>query len=187
MPAPPDLQHLNAKVYLEDAGDLPLEEFIPVFHSWIQKSRLDDLLIDVADYRHVPSGPGVLLIGHNAFYSIDFARGEAGVLYNRRTASEDPASRQIAQAVERALEVCRLLSREPSLEGRIRPDTGRLCLMVNDRLLARNDQESLDRFQPLAAQALESLFGPQEYRFQLVPDPRRRLTVEAILPRGFPF
>ena len=32
------------------------------------------MLIDVADYRHVPAGPGVLLIGHEANYSLDNRR-----------------------------------------------------------------------------------------------------------------
>ena len=48
-----------------------LEEFIPVFHDWIQTQQLAELLIDVADYRHVPHGPGVVLVAHDAHYAMD--------------------------------------------------------------------------------------------------------------------
>ena len=58
-----ELQHINVKIYVE--GDLPVDpaEFITVFHQWVKDKVLDELLIDVADYRHVPAGPGVLLVG----------------------------------------------------------------------------------------------------------------------------
>ena len=61
-----NLQHINVKIYVEDDSAVDLSRFIDVFHSWIKQQLLDELLIDVADYRHVPAGPGVILIGHEA-------------------------------------------------------------------------------------------------------------------------
>ena len=53
-----DLQHVNVKIYVD--GDLAVDpaRFIEIFHGWIKEEAFDELLIDVADYRHVPDGPG---------------------------------------------------------------------------------------------------------------------------------
>jgi len=58
------LQHVNVKLLVQNAPGANLEPLIPVFHSWIENQNGDELLIDVADYTHVPAGPGVVLIGH---------------------------------------------------------------------------------------------------------------------------
>ena len=55
-----------------------------MFHDWIQNQRLDELLIDVVDYRHVHDGPGVILIAHDAHYAFDTSEGRLGLLYSRR-------------------------------------------------------------------------------------------------------
>ena len=62
----------DLKLFLQDAGQVDLADFIPVFHDWIQDQSLDELLIDVVDYRHVHDGPGVMLIAHDAHYAIDY-------------------------------------------------------------------------------------------------------------------
>ena len=49
-----------------------------VFHQWIRDSVCPEMLIDVADYRHVPAGPGVMLIGHEANYSLDNRENRLG-------------------------------------------------------------------------------------------------------------
>ena len=41
------------------------------------------LLLDVADYKHVQEGPGIVLIGHEADYSLDLGGGRAGLVYDR--------------------------------------------------------------------------------------------------------
>ena len=61
------------KLFLADAASLDLEPLIPIFHSWITGGAFNEMLLDVADYRHVPSGPGVVVIGHEADYSVDNA------------------------------------------------------------------------------------------------------------------
>src|SRR5450755_4649168 len=59
------LQHVNVKLLIQNPGEASLEPLIPVFHGWIEnRAAEDELLIDVADYIHVPAGPGVVLIGH---------------------------------------------------------------------------------------------------------------------------
>src|SRR5579872_1428900 len=81
-----NLQHVNVKLVLDDPASVDLEPLIPIFHSWISERVFEELLLDVADYRHVPSGPGVVLIGHQANYSVDNMGNRLGVRYNRKAA-----------------------------------------------------------------------------------------------------
>ena len=53
-----ELQRLSIKLLAEETN-INATEFVPVFHSWIRNKKLKDhLMIDVADYNHVPEGPG---------------------------------------------------------------------------------------------------------------------------------
>jgi len=49
------------KIFVHEPTSIDLADAIPVFHRWIQEAVLNELVIDVADYRHVPAGPGVML------------------------------------------------------------------------------------------------------------------------------
>ena len=79
-----DSHKLAIKFFAEGSPDLGHDAFIPVFHSWIQQHALKDhLLIDVADYKHVKSGPGTVLVSHEANLSTDLAGDRLGLLYAR--------------------------------------------------------------------------------------------------------
>ena len=88
-----DAHKLQLKIYLtpESARTLDVEALIPVFHRWIKQRALPELTIDVANYQHVPKGPGVVLIGHGADYFLDEGEGRAGLLHNRKRAGLPPA------------------------------------------------------------------------------------------------
>ena len=133
---------VDLKLFLQEPVEVELEDFIPIFHNWIQHQRLDELPIDVVDYRHVHNGPGVMLIAHDAQYAIDVADGRVGLLYSRRRETH-PARNAIQSMTERlqsvvqcALAACRLLEAEPSLQGRVRFRGDELLLRVNDRLVS---------------------------------------------------
>ncbi len=60
-------------------------------HAWIQRDLLvgapEELLIDVADYAHVPLGPGLMLVGHAEDWCVEERVGGApGLLYRRKRA-----------------------------------------------------------------------------------------------------
>jgi len=61
-----ELQHINVKLLVIEPAKVDLGAVIPIFHQWIQDQIFDELLLDVANYSHVPEGPGVVLIGHEA-------------------------------------------------------------------------------------------------------------------------
>ena len=79
---------IKAKVFFSAPVDL--EEITLVFNRWIREQRLDGhLLIDIADYRHVPGGPGVILVGHEADIAIDLGDGRPGLAYIRKRSWPD--------------------------------------------------------------------------------------------------
>lgn len=136
------------KWFLESPNRVSLDAFIPVFHRWIQMQRLDDVLIDVADYRHVPNGPGVILIGHDAQYAMDQRDGRLGLLYSRRRETH-PSRRDIHSVAARlqsvfqdALNACQQLELETALQGKLQFRTDALELRINDRLRAPNTEEA---------------------------------------------
>ena len=92
---------LQVKLYAEDTT-LDGEAYIPLFHGWIRDSAMPELLIDVADYRHVPDGPGVALIGHESDYFLDFQDGRPGLLCALKHADAEGLAAQLRLALTRA-------------------------------------------------------------------------------------
>ena len=169
-----ELQHLNVKFLVEAPESVNLQPYVRVFNSWIQAGSADELLIDVADYRHVPEGPGVILIGHEANYSLDNTGGRLGLLYNRKAAVPGSNGDRLRQAVRAALLAAqRLAEAEPSL--RIRPEL--VQVTVNDRLLAPNTAETLDAVRPELEAFFDALYGGAPYTVENNPELRERFNV----------
>src|SRR5688572_3017092 len=79
-----DAFKISAKLFTENDSFEP-SEFVPVFHRWIQTHALPGhLLIDVADYAHVPAGPGTLLVSAEANIHMDRWDGRLGLSYVRK-------------------------------------------------------------------------------------------------------
>lgn len=98
-----DFQHVNVKLLVNDPGGVDLEPLIPIFHRWIQGRVFEELLLDIADYRHVYAGPGVVLIGHQADYSVDNTDNRLGVRYNRKAPLDGSNQNRLIQAARAAL------------------------------------------------------------------------------------
>src|SRR6266853_6655062 len=134
------IQHVRVKVFARQPAPIDQGEAIAVFHRWIQDRVCPEMLIDVADYRHVPNGPGVMLIGHEASYSLDNTKGRLGLLYSRRLEGGG-AQENLRQAYEAAMAACRRLEQEPEFAGKL--EFGGECeFSINDRLLAPNRDET---------------------------------------------
>ncbi|HEY2901199.1 MAG TPA: hypothetical protein VGL59_11525 [Polyangia bacterium] len=134
-----DAHKLQLKIFVspDSAPAIELESFIPVFHRWLKDHLLPELTIDVANYAHVPKGPGVVLIGHGSDYFMDEADGRLGLLHNRKRAGLPPAER-LSDLARRTLHAATLLERDPAFNGKLRFSTGELLFRINDRLTAPN-------------------------------------------------
>lgn len=157
------LQHVNVKLLLRNPREIDLEPLIPIFHGWIQDQGWEELLLDVADYRHVYSGPGVILIGLEANYSVDNTGNRPGVRYNRKAELEGSNQDRLEQATEAALRACRRFESDPRLDGKFRFNGQEIEISINDRLLAPNDSATREAIQPELRAFLQKLFAGGEY------------------------
>lgn len=173
-----ELQHVNVKLLLKKHDEeLDFAPLIPVFHSWIQSQGWDELLLDVADYRHVFAGPGVILIGQEANYSVDNTGNRPGVRYNRKAALEGSNQDRLRQATVAALKACRRFESDPRLNSAFLFNGQEIEISINDRLLAPNNPETREAVQPDLAPLLQKLFAGGEYSLSYENSPRNLFSV----------
>ena len=178
-----DSPKFDLKLFLHDASGVELGAFIPLFHRWIQTQCLEELLIDVADYRHVPHGPGIVLIAHDAHYAMDMAEGRLGLLYSRRR--ETHPSRHAIHGMEDrlwsvlqcALTACQHLETDPTFEGQLRFRGDELLVRLNDRLLAPNTEAAYDELRQALAPFLAMLYLDSQVTVEHMREGASRLTV----------
>jgi hypothetical protein len=172
-----ELQHINVKALLDRADGIDLEPLVPVFHDWIQSQPCEELLLDVADYRHVHASPGIILIGLEANYSVDNTANRLGVRYNRKAPLGGGNVDRLQQAARAAFTACRELERDPRLGGKFHFDGQRVEISINDRLLAPNRPETREAIQPELSAFLQKLFGGGEYSLTFNSEPRELFSV----------
>lgn len=167
------LQHVNVKLLVKNPEQADLEPLIPLFHSWIEGQIFEELLLDVADYRHVPAGPGVVLIGHQGNYSVDNTDERLGVRYNRKAVLNGSNQDRLRQATRATLLACQRLEAEPRLQGKLWFNGQEIEVFVNDRLLAPNRDATRETLQPEFEAFLEKLFRGSEYSLSYSSEPRK--------------
>src|SRR5581483_6471066 len=178
-----ELQHINVKVLLE--GGENLDPIIPIFHGWIQNRILPELLIDVADYRHVHHGPGIVLIGHEADYSIDNTNGRLGLRYNRKAQIPGTNQQKLAQAATAAFAATKYLQEDKRLNGKLCFNGHEVEIFINDRLLAPTGEDTRKALDPELRQFAGKLMHGSEYSLDHETDPRRLFGVAIHSARRF--
>lgn len=174
-----DLHKIGIKFFTDGGDDVPLTDFIPVFHRWIQRGSLDDTLVDVADYSHVPDGPGTMLIAHAGNYAVDETGSRRGfIYYSKHQLPGEGLEARLAEVCRRNLEACLLLEQDGDTRERISLDYGRLQLIANDRLHAPNCEETRQAFEPVLKTFLSRLYPGAGYKLESdSTDPRERFSV----------
>ena len=119
-------------------GEVDPEAFVPVFHEWIRRDAVEGLLIDVARYVHVHEGPGVLLIGHEGDYSVDFLGGRPSLRYLLKRDEPGGPRELVARALRRLAGAITEASAAPG----IAIDDHKIDVRVYDRLRAPNTPET---------------------------------------------
>ena len=168
-----NLQHINIKFYLENPETVSLAEYGTVFNSWIQGQRLEELLIDVADYLHVHHGPGIMLIGHEADYSLDQRAGRLGLLYNRKEQLDGTNLQKLVKAAHAALAAAQILEQENGLKF----IGSEVQMIVNDRLLVPNTADSFEALEPDLQSFFTALYDGAGHELEYLANPRERFTV----------
>ncbi len=150
---------INLKYFVEDPEAVDMARFTSLFHRWIQNHIVEGLLIDVADYKHVHKGPGIILIGHEGDYAMDVGGGRPGLLYTRKREMNGDLPYQLRTVFHLALTACHLLEAEPCLEGQITFLTGEAELTFLDRLRTPNEPATFDALHESVRGVVGELYG----------------------------
>lgn len=177
-----DLHKAGIKILAEDNSAIELVEFIPVFHRWIQNRALDQLLIDVADYSHVPAGPGTVLVAHEGNYAVDETGNRRGLVYYSKHEMPGDLPERLRRIALQALTACKLLESDDEVNGRIKFPGNVLQIFANDRLLAPNTDATWTALEPAINELLGKLFDGGDVVIAREPDPKERFQVTVTAP-----
>jgi len=180
-----ELQHVNVKLFVGNPEEVDLEPLIPIFHDWIQNQVGEGLLLDVADYRHVDAGPGVVLIGHEGNYSVDNTDNRLGVRYNRKAALDGSNQDRLKQAARAALTACQRLEADPRLGGKLRFNGQEIEIFINDRLVAPNCDATREEAGPDFQIFFQNFFRGSKYSMSYGSDPRKLFAVSVKATQPF--
>ncbi len=180
-----ELQHIGAKIFVDGELTIDLARFIDLFHAWVREQSMAELLVDVADYRHVPSGPGVMLIGHEADYNIDQTGGLFGLRYIRKAALDGSNDTRFRQALASAAGACVRLEEHFASDGSLTFSRNQFELIVNDRALAPNTAETFAACESELKSSLQSMLGSDAFEIEHHTDPRVRFGVTVTTDQPF--
>lgn len=172
-----DLYKFGIKFFTAEADGVDILKLIPVYHRWIQQNALDDLLIDVADYSHVPAGPGVMLIAHEGNYALDETGHERGVVYYSKRRLSGELSQRFALVASKALKAAQLMGEDAELGGAVKVPGNRLEFFANDRLVAPNTDAAYRELEPALKTFLDKLYDGARYSLKREADSKERLSV----------
>ncbi len=174
---------LGVKLYLDPLDEIDYSDFIAVFNEWIQDQPIPNhLLIDVHDYRHVHHGPGVLLVGHQGNFGVDFQAGRPGLVYYRKQPLEGTVDSSLRTCLGTLLQAGRLLLESSHFEKNLQFATNEILVFSNDRLLAPNQKEARVLFEEAASGILQELADGSGSFSYSEGDPRDRFAVTLELP-----
>ncbi len=178
---------INVKYFIDNADDLDLPAFIPIFQRWIQEERISDhLMVDVADYKHVHHGPGIMLVGHEADYAVDMGGGRAGLMYTRKkewndedsVAEVDLFQSRLRRAFRHSLVGVQALEAESSLGRSVNFNTNEVELTFADKLRTPNQPETFDAIRREVSAVADTVYAGQAVTVErMSEDPRRPLAV----------
>ena len=105
-------RRLGVKFSLKQQPTLQPEDILPIFQRWIQEHTIEGMLIDVIDYKHVPDGPGIVLIADEFDLAYDLADGEIGLYYVRKRELPETLEPALRLVISSALAAARALEAE---------------------------------------------------------------------------
>ena len=170
------LQHVNVKIFAAKL-QIDLERLIEIFHRWVAGQTMPEMLIDIADYRHVPNGPSVLVVGHEADYALDQTGGRYGLLYNRKDAVAGSNHDRLQQSLQSVAAACQQLESEFDEES-LKFSRQEFEIVINDRALAPNTEETYSSAKPELDAFLSQTLGHGQFQIERQSnDPRSRFGV----------
>lgn len=177
---------LSVKFFFEELS-IDVESFIPVFHRWIRENVVpNELLLDVADYKHIVDGPAILLVGHEADYVVDVTDAKPGLMYVRKRDAGSDLSDALGTTLSQALNGVKLTESDVDLKGKLKLRTDAATIVLLDRLnypnTANGDGTAATAAQTQLSDDLAPLFGNDAILTRVDNDAREPLTFELLAP-----
>ncbi|MCC6832004.1 MAG: hypothetical protein IT200_11715 [Thermoleophilia bacterium] len=155
-----DVHRIAVRLPLANPDAFDVDALTPVFHDWIRRGDVaEGLLIDVADYKHVPDGPGIILIGHEWDRSVDYGNGAAGVMSVAKRGLEGDLATRIRAVARDAYRTAAALARAEAVGPSAEVRTDEIEILLLDRLNAPNTPETLAAAAPAITEALAPVGG----------------------------
>ncbi|HEX7071785.1 MAG TPA: hypothetical protein VF190_13310 [Rhodothermales bacterium] len=178
---------LQVKLFFVDPQAVPPSDFVPVFHRWIQRGSIDQLLIDVHNYSHVHEGTGILLVGHEGDFAIDGASGRTGLLYTLKRGDHYTFAAAVRVALRRVALGATLLQQERALRDRIAFDLAHFELMIPDRLTYPNRVDVFEAIKEELSSVILQASGVANVSLERIDnDAREPLAIRATMPEPLP-
>jgi len=173
-----ELERFCLKFFARPETDINDEIFITIFHEWIRYQKLGGVLLDVADYRHVPTGPGVMLITHEINFALDRSGERFGLFAQQKLSQVNNRRDQILSLMRATVAFGALLESDWRVKKNLSLEGGRFHLMSNDRLRFPNTASAYSNILPDLEAASAIVYPDREITIARVEnDPRERLTV----------
>ena len=182
------LERYKLTIFSTPGTVVSAKAIIPVFHKWIREQSIDELLIDVADYTHLPSGPNALLVGHEANLAIEASTNCVGLSYIRKRNATGELVERLASGAKTLLQAAKMLESDSDAMGEndnFTFQTNKLVFSPNDRLLAPNTPEMVGAVEKVLQEFGEHLHGTKSVKISSQtkgPQPTFSITPQACLP-----
>ena len=175
-------KRLGVKFSLKQEPSLGPEDILPIFQRWIQERRLDGMLIDVIDYKHVPEGPGVVLIADEADFAYDLMDGQTGLHCIRKRGLPDDLAGALRLVFGSALEAAKALEEEAP--GDIVFDFTRAKVSFLDRMHYRNTPAVFAETKATVTALLSDAFGAPVDVSRFYDDSRSTFALRCVIDGG---
>lgn len=174
----------QVKFFLDTSNPIDQALFTGVFQRWIQDNLLDELVIDVADYRHVFQGPGTVLIGHYSDYTIDNRDGRIGLLYTRKRQTTEDVAAQLRSSLQRNLKAAEFLEHEPAFKPALKFNISEIEVRFVDRLQFKNSVATFESVKDDVTAVLSEFYGAHPFQIEQVPSDPRDLFALKVTAQG---
>jgi hypothetical protein len=177
---------IAAKRFVDNFAAVDLPAMIPVFHRWIAEPPVEGLLVDVADYKHVHNGPGVILIGHESDFALNLRDGRPGVQVTRKrgwpAAGADDLRSRLLLLLRLVAQAESALTGEDLPGGRLRFLPDEIELQFSDQLRSPGAPQTFAAVRPVVAAALAEHYPEHTVTVEYVSaHPQAPLTVRGLL------
>ncbi|MDE0102540.1 MAG: hypothetical protein OXN89_09180 [Bryobacterales bacterium] len=149
-----DLQRIDVKLLLNAPAEPDLDPFLVIFDRWRKVTDHPSDWVDLADYAHMPAGPGILIAGKRDTYSVNLNPPGPGLLTSVRRGLSGSLSERFREAFRRASDLNAAVLAEPEFPKEMAPIDGAWEIFANDRLLCPNTNEMDSVVRPELAAAL---------------------------------